>query len=478
MAGAAYSLDDLNCRSERSLAMKLFSSRTSRPRRSAPLWIVALAACAVSESEPAPADEGADSGFVTPHSADAARAGAHEREAACDCDGIECGVPMGCHVSCGPCGRLDRCDAGTCVASEDRVIDIAVNIHHSCALLESGKLRCWGTYLPVADPTADDVLPGTPVDADIFNDLFLGSMEALVGEGTTGLCVRLTGGEIRCWKPGDDAPTAIEGLAGKPVTLSWASLTHRACALLEHGGLQCWGSDRDGVLGDGPEGDGETRMEPRFVYGFESGIIDVDARGDRHMCAVHADGKAYCWGYADGGRITGNVNASAPKLIEGLPAKAIDIAVRFDFSCTALEDGSVWCWGNNRSHQLGQLGHDQEDEFDVPVPVHGLPNPVVSLTAGRTFVTGHLDTGRLMYWGSGGYRHARESSRDAARYPARMLGIPRDRITKVVSAERHNCMMVPGEAVMCWGDDSVGQIGVRMASDSQSSPVGVVELLR
>ncbi|MDD9942679.1 MAG: hypothetical protein OXU20_16680 [Myxococcales bacterium] len=48
-----------------------------------------------------------------------------------------------------------------------------------------------------------------------------------------------------------------------------------------------------------------------------------------------------------------------------LSAPASDVAAGSQFSCAALQDGTVWCWGANQ----GRLGNDTEENSAVPVPV-------------------------------------------------------------------------------------------------------------
>ena len=91
-------------------------------------------------------------------------------------------------------------------------------------------------------------------------------------------------------------------LAGKTVK-KIASGRYHACALVEGGGLYCWGSNGYGQLGDGT-----TSVSPSpkavDVSGALAGktIKDVTAYYDT-TCVVASDNMAYCWGYNNLGQL-------------------------------------------------------------------------------------------------------------------------------------------------------------------------------
>jgi len=89
---------------------------------------------------------------------------------------------------------------------------IAAGRNHTCALLDDGSVRCWG-----------------------LNDL------GQLGRGSAGN-VGLNPGEIAALPPTDLGPgrTAVAIDAGS-----------HTCALLDNGGVKCWGPNESGQLGQG-----------------------------------------------------------------------------------------------------------------------------------------------------------------------------------------------------------------------------------
>ncbi|MCH7580086.1 MAG: hypothetical protein IIB22_07575 [Chloroflexi bacterium] len=91
------------------------------------------------------------------------------------------------------------------------------------------------------------------------------------------------------------------------------------CAVLEDGGVQCWGQNTSGQLGDGTLEASTTPVDvcaagsgPACVGGSRlEGIVDV-AAGFAHTCALTDQGGVLCWG-TGGGDIYLNSQVAANK---------------------------------------------------------------------------------------------------------------------------------------------------------------------
>lgn len=156
------------------------------------------------------------------------------------------------------------------------VIDIAGGTDHTCAVLDTGAVRCWGYawygalgYGNQVD-IGDDETPASAGDVDV------GGSAVQVAAGFDNTCARLDGGAVRCWGSGsfgalghgdtvtvgDDETPASAGdvdLDGQAIGLvmGW----HHVCARLDDGSVRCWGLGEMGTLGYGNTdniGDDET----------------------------------------------------------------------------------------------------------------------------------------------------------------------------------------------------------------------------
>ena len=142
-----------------------------------------------------------------------------------------------------------------------------------------------------------------------------------LGEGVkaiTGACALTHGGGVKCW---DDDLAAV-GVAGldQGVAAIASSGTHN-CALMSLGGVKCWGLNNHGQLGDGTK---EDRATPVDVDGLHGPAATI-ATGAFHTCAVLRSGGIDCWGSNETGAL-GNgttVDHSHPVAVAGFgPATA------------------------------------------------------------------------------------------------------------------------------------------------------------
>ncbi|MCK5073359.1 MAG: hypothetical protein KAQ98_08050, partial [Bacteriovoracaceae bacterium] len=197
----------------------------------------------------------------------------------------------------------------TISATEAVVVDIVKGIGHSCALIDTGKIRCWGLnshgqlgYGNVNN-IGDDEFPSSAGDVNV------GFTATQIAAGNYHSCALSTTGTVRCWGRnnfgqlgyantidiGDDELPSIAGhvTVGGSVSRIFAD-GNRTCAKLNTDELRCWGSGIYGSLG----------------YGYEDMIGDVSIGatavkvqtcGDS-TCIISDDSRVKCWGYgSDGG---------------------------------------------------------------------------------------------------------------------------------------------------------------------------------
>lgn len=117
------------------------------------------------------------------------------------------------------------------------------------------------------------------------------------------------------------------------------------------------------------------------------------AVGDRHACALLADGMVRCWGDNGSGQLGDGTIAprTIPVAVSGLVGVR-QIAAAGGSTCALLADGTVSCWGDNGS---GQLGDGTTSARATPAPVVGVSGATALLGLGCASATG----GRVWCWG-------------------------------------------------------------------------------
>ena len=189
-----------------------------------------------------------------------------------------------------------------------KVTSLALGDGHTCALLQTGQIQCWG------------------------------SNGGALGDGTS--TDRL-------------APVTVTALGGNATSIS-AGMAH-TCALLQSGQVRCWGANGHGQLGAGT-GNYISLYSPSTVVGLPAKATGVSA-GGVHTCALLQTGAVYCWGHNQNAQLgNGTVNPpnrDTPVAVLGLTGKAASIGAGWWHTCALLQSGQVQCWGDNLIGPLG-----------------------------------------------------------------------------------------------------------------------------
>jgi alpha-tubulin suppressor-like RCC1 family protein len=246
----------------------------------------------------------------------------------------------------GSCSGAEPTFVPTNIAGLSDVKNLAVSGYESCAVLAGGATRCWGC---LANVSGDGMTTIAGLD---------GVEKVGVGEGF--MCALLSNGTVTCVSDTFDAygnpvpsvPVQVATLSGViDISVAW----DHACALRTDGSVTCWGSNSHGQLGDGNVGAGLSLQQPYVpVTSLLANVIQV-AAGQGMTCAIVGGGDVYCWGAnASGALGIGAASGDFP-LPTHLPslANAVEIAAGWRHACARLADGTVWCWGENSSGQVG-----------------------------------------------------------------------------------------------------------------------------
>lgn len=101
---------------------------------------------------------------------------------------------------------------------------------------------------------------------------------------------------------------------------------------------------------------GVRALTPRLSSGNHDPRAVSVGVGAQHSCAVVADGRVWCWGRNDAAQLgDGSTSVAAHPtavVVVGI-SNAVTVALGTLFSCAALVDGEVACWGDNAVGQLG-----------------------------------------------------------------------------------------------------------------------------
>ena len=193
-----------------------------------------------------------------------------------------------------------------------RVRHLAAGANHTCALLESGAVRCWGLGADGRLGYGNTRSIGDDEHPETAGDVRLNGQVMQLAAGKAHTCALMESGAVRCWGRGfsgqlgyadtrsigdDEHPGTAGDVRLGATAFRIAAGKNHTCALLTGGALRCWGSGFHGQLGYGGTrsvGDNEHPAERAAVVLSEP-LVRIDG-GGAHTCGLLASGRVRCWG--------------------------------------------------------------------------------------------------------------------------------------------------------------------------------------
>lgn len=339
---------------------------------------------------------------------------------------------------------------------------ISVGAEHTCAILDSGQLKCWGS--------------------NMFGQLGLESFTPR-GNGTTS--------DMGAALPPVDlgtGRTAVQVAAGQAHT----------CAILDNGQVKCWGANSQGELGYGDTAD---RGKFSGSMGDDLPVVDLGtgrtavqlAANQFHTCAILDNGALKCWGLNSKGQLgygdteergdgAGEMGDALLPIDLGPGRRAVSVTVGFISTCALLDNGQVTCWGGNSSGQLGR--GDTVDRGDGPNEMGsalgtvdlGSGRTAVAVSSGNLHVCVLLDNGGTKCWGNG-TGLGRGSTVTIGNDPGEMgdalpevdFGANRNAVALAASVQ-FACALLDDATVKCWGQNIDGQLGYGDVTNRGTGP--------
>lgn len=361
---------------------------------------------------------------------------------------------------------------GSAFAASARVS--STGLAHACAATTTGALKCWGGN--GSGQLGDGTTANRTMPTDVVG-LTSGVLAVAVADHHT--CALITSGGVKCWGANDSGqlgdgttesrttPADVSGLSAG-VTAIAAGGQH-TCALTTSGGVKCWGANGRGQLGDGTTG---SRTTPVDVTGSATGIASIST-GGAHTCAVTSGGGARCWGGNSNGELGDGSQQDRATVVavSGLASGVAAVVAGANHSCALTTGGGVKCWGANSS---GQLGDGTTGSHSTPVSVLGLSSGVVGVGAANhtcALMTG----GSVKCWGDNSVGQLGDGTTTSRTTPVEVAGFASG--AGLSAGANFTCASTVGGGVKCWGSGDVGQLGNGTVTSS-SRPLRVLRFGR
>jgi len=394
----------------------------------------------------------------------------------------------------------EGCDDGNvaggdgCEASCKPTYQVFPASNHTCALFATGAVRCWGgggllglgNLLTLGDQPGELPAPAADLGGVVMVDLMV------AGDST---CTVSQAGYVSCWGYNFEGQLGIghtmdlgDGAGEMPpfntqvgeLITGLGGGLGAFCAISQAGTVRCWGRGEYGRLGLGSTANiGDQPGElPAGAANVGFTVAQV-ALSETHTCAVSTAGAVRCWGSGASGALGyGNTNTLGDQPGE-LPTgdvpvggEVVQVALGTGFTCALLESGNVRCWGKNDDGQLGygntQSRGDQPGE--LPTPDLALGGSVARISAGYRHACALLQSGAVKCWGSGssgvlGIGSVTEIGDGPGEMPPASVALGGPAIVLHTGSGFHNCVVLAGGAVRCWGENQAGQLGIGSTTD-------------
>jgi alpha-tubulin suppressor-like RCC1 family protein len=405
----------------------------------------------------------------------------------------------------------------TPVGYVSRVVAVASGHSHSCAILASSVVKCWGRndygQLGLGDTSDRGDGSGEMANALPAVDMGTGVLASKMYAGSSHSCVLTTTNRVKCWGNNSEGQLGLgdsdhrgDGSSEMGDTLPYVDLgTGRTatalalgegstCALLDNATLVCWGFNMFGQLGIGSAdtiGDLASEMGNALVpvdVGTGRTVKSISARALGY-CALLDDDSIKCWGNNWDGQLgvgdtdhrgdeTGEMGDNLTRVPFSTTLTPVELASVAYATCARFDDGTVRCWGSNVYGQLGT--GDALNRGDSTGEVAALT--AIDLGSGHTAKSIHgglsysfcaiLDDDSLKCWGNNAdanlgigvgatdtnWGNATGEMGDTL--PAIDLGT-NVTIGAVSIGNAFRCAIVkPSTALKCWGANAYGQLGL------------------
>jgi hypothetical protein len=245
---------------------------------------------------------------------------------------------------------------------------IALGQTHTCAVV-SGGVKCWGTndHGQIGNNGATNTKYTTPVDV-------VGITNAVaVAAGHYHTCALLSTGAVKCWGAlsalGNTsatkdalAPVDVTGLTGAAsISASWG----HTCVTTTTGGVACWGANYDGELGSGSTT--PNTSEAYVTVANLGGTATAVRAGYAISCALLSGGTMTCWGSNGYGEIGDGTNKQRLSPTSNGLTSLVSLSTSWNVTCSVASDGTTRCSG------YGDDVTESATNVLTPAVVKGLP---------------------------------------------------------------------------------------------------------
>jgi len=312
------------------------------------------------------------------------------------------------------------------------VRELAVGNQHTCALLDNYGVKCWGYNLYGQLGYGNTTTVTTMGDSLAYVNL--GGNVAHIAAGNNHTCAIMSTGDVKCWGHNSrgqlgvgnsinigDYPNPVftsASFGSGKTAIQIALGSDFSCAILNDHTVKCWGANINNQLGQDGGVTGDIGITSNQLSNLSPILVGVDktvsqiSAGLSHVCAVLNDGGVKCWGlntYGQRGYAASYGTGNNRPYVNYGPSymSTAYVYASGNNTCVTTTENKIKCWGQNGNGQLGQgnttsVGaiNNMYDDTILPFIDLGTNRLVTKVVAGSAFSCALMIEGTIKCWGS------------------------------------------------------------------------------
>ena len=243
------------------------------------------------------------------------------------------------------------------------------------------------------------------------------------------------------------------------------------------GTLWLWGANDQGQIGDNTT---TARSSPVQTVAFGSNWKQVIVRGGSittFVAAIKNDGTLWCWGNNTSGQLGDNTLTKRSSPVQtvafGTNWKQVSAGGTdtYQNSAAIKTDGTLWCWGSNAS---GQIGDNTITSRSSPVQTIAFGTNWKQAACGALYMAAVKNDGTLWCWGVNSNGCLGDNTTLSKSSPVQTVTFASNWKQVSCGDNTVNTYATKTDGTLwCWGSNNSGQLGDNTVTD-KSSPVQTV----
>jgi alpha-tubulin suppressor-like RCC1 family protein len=203
---------------------------------------------------------------------------------------------------------------------------------------------------------------------------------------------------------------------------------------------------------DGKDNDCDGQIDEGAVCEILFAKMPKIKAGGTHTCALKKDGSLWCWGNNYSGQLGDGTNQDRLVAVQVISSGVLQVSLGLQHTCAVKKDGSLWCWGRN---EYGQLGDGTNTNRNKPVQI--IQSGVASVSCGRHHTCVIKTDGSLWCWGWNEFGQLGVGTVGGSILtPTKVMSAG---VSSVSLGYAHTCAVKQDGSLWCWGYNRDKQLG-------------------